>query len=65
MSSTTTTDAPPVRWLSVPEAAARLDVSPATIRRWVRDGHIRGVQPAGPHGVVRIRETDLEERPAR
>jgi excisionase family DNA binding protein len=55
-----TTDAP-VRWVGVAEAAARFDVSAATIRRWVATGRIRGWQPAGPHGVLRIREADLEE----
>lgn len=58
--SSTTTDAP-VRWVSVPEAATRLGVSAPTIRRWVATGRIRGWQPAGPHGVLRIREADLEE----
>jgi excisionase family DNA binding protein len=48
------------RFLSVSETAVALGVSGPTIRRWVRDGHLLGVQVGGTDGVLRIPETELE-----
>jgi excisionase family DNA binding protein len=48
------------RFLSVSETAIRLGVNGATIRRWVRDGHLRAAQPGGQQGVLRIPEGELE-----
>lgn len=31
------------RYLTVPEVAERLRLTPATIRRWLREGKLRGV----------------------
>jgi excisionase family DNA binding protein len=48
------------RFLTVAQAATALRVSGPTIRRWVRDGHLLGVQVGGADGVLRIPETELE-----
>lgn len=34
--------ATPAEMLSVQEVARRLDVSPRTVKRWIRRGHLRG-----------------------
>jgi excisionase family DNA binding protein len=48
------------RFLSVAQAAAALGVSGPTIRRWVKDGHLVGVQVGGADGVLRIPEAELD-----
>jgi excisionase family DNA binding protein len=48
------------RFVSVSEAAIRLRVSAATIRRWIRAGHITAAQPAGEQGLLRIPEAELD-----
>lgn len=48
------------RFLTVAQVAAALGVSGPTIRRWVKDGHLLGVQVGGTDGVLRIPETELE-----
>jgi excisionase family DNA binding protein len=58
MGALTRTDSP--RFLSVTEAATRFGVAGPTIRRWVRDGHLRAAQPGGEQGVLRIPETELQ-----
>ena len=50
---------PPV-FLSVTEAALRLGVNAATIRKWVRDGHLKAARPGGELGSLRIPTTELE-----
>lgn len=35
--------------------------SPSTIRRWVREGRIRGLQPGGRGGHIRFRRHVLEQ----
>jgi excisionase family DNA binding protein len=40
------------RLVSVQEAAARLGVSPSTIRRWVKDGRVRSERVSRPQGYV-------------
>jgi excisionase family DNA binding protein len=44
--------------LRVPEVSARLDVPAATVRRWLRDGLLKG-QKLGPR-VWRVDESELE-----
>ena len=45
--------------LTTSEVAARLAVSPKTVRRWVERGYLpNAVQPPGGH--VRIPESDVE-----
>ena len=45
--------------LTVDQAAAYAGVSPQTIRRWSRSDGLPVLQPAGPHGAVRIDRRDL------
>lgn len=47
------------RLLTVGDAARIVAVSPATIRRWLSEGHLPKVQPTGSHGVVRIDPREL------
>lgn len=49
-------------YLTVGEAAKHIRVGPATIRRWLRNGHLTGIQPGGPHGAVRISEREVLRR---
>jgi excisionase family DNA binding protein len=44
--------------LTVPQVAARLHVSPLTVRRWLKAGSLRGLQCDDRAGC-RIREHDL------
>jgi excisionase family DNA binding protein len=55
------TDAKPL--LTVDEAAAVLAVHPATVRRYVRSGDLRAIQPGGPGRTVRIAAGELTRRP--
>lgn len=48
------------QFVSVSEAALRLGVSAATVRRWIRAGHLAAVQPAGEQGLLRIPEAELD-----
>jgi excisionase family DNA binding protein len=47
-------------FLSVAEAALRLGVNAATVRKWVHDGHLRAVRPGGELGSLRIPTSELE-----
>ncbi len=47
------------RWLTVNQIAERLQVHPETVRRWLRDGRLRGRNFGGKSGY-RVREADLE-----
>ncbi len=47
------------RLLTPEEAAQVLQVSPLTVRKWLRGGKLKGVKPGGK--VWRVREEDLEE----
>jgi excisionase family DNA binding protein len=47
-------------FVSVAEAALRLGVGTATVRRWVASGHLGAIQPAGEQGVIRIPVDELE-----
>lgn len=47
-------------WISIGEAAKRLDVHPDTIRRWVDDGTLKGkrTRPDGGHRRVLAASVD-------
>jgi len=45
--------------LTVPELAARLRVTPETIRRWLREGKLRGRRLGGPRMGWRIAPSEL------
>lgn len=47
-------------WLTVKEAAARLKVHPETVRVWLRDGILKGTQPAMRRIGWRIRASEVE-----
>jgi len=46
-------------WLTVQDIADHLRMNPATIRKWLREGRLRGVNFGGPAGW-RIRRDDVE-----
>jgi excisionase family DNA binding protein len=52
------TDSPTV--LSVAEAALRLGVGAATVRRWIHEQRLGAVQVGGTDGVLRVPEAELE-----
>ncbi len=45
--------------LTVPELAARLRVTPETIRRWLREGKLRGHRLGGPRMGWRIARSEI------
>ena len=47
------------RWFTVAQIAQRLQVHPETVRRWLREGRLRG-RNFGGKGGYRVRERDLE-----
>ncbi len=46
-------------FLTIAQAAERLRVNQMTVRRWLANGLIHGVQPAGPKGRWLIPEDEL------
>lgn len=48
------------RMLTVQEVAERLRASPDTVRRWLREGRLRGVLPGGSRLGYRIPESELQ-----
>jgi excisionase family DNA binding protein len=50
----------PTQYMSVSEAAIHLQVSAATVRRWVTAGVLTATQPAGPNGLIRIPTAELD-----
>ncbi len=50
---------------TVAEAAALLRVNPFTIRRWLRDGRLRGFSMGSDRGGWRIRRSELDRFIAR
>ena len=46
--------------LTVAEVAARLRVPPATVRRWLREGRLRGAMLGGTKLGYRIARRDLD-----
>ncbi len=47
------------RMLTVPEVAQKLGANPYTIRRWLREGRIKGVMPGGTKLGYRIPESEV------
>jgi excisionase family DNA binding protein len=47
----------PERYLSPDDVARRLNVKPLTVRRWLKDGKLRGIKVGR---LWRVRESDLE-----
>lgn len=45
---------------TVKQVAETLQVHPETVRRWLRDGKIKGVIMGGDKGGYRIRESELQ-----
>ncbi|MSQ24379.1 MAG: DNA-binding protein [Chloroflexi bacterium] len=48
------------RLLTVREVAERIRTTEATVRRWLRDGHLSGVRPGGTKLGWRIAESELQ-----
>lgn len=44
---------------TVQEVADQLKANPETVRRWLRQGKLKGVMPGGQKLGYRIRESDL------
>ena len=47
-------------WLTVKEASERLKVHPETVRVWLRDGVLKGTQPAMRRIGWRIQSSEVE-----
>jgi len=48
------------RLLTVREVAQRIRSSPETVRRWLRQGRLRGFRPGGTKLGYRVPESELE-----
>jgi excisionase family DNA binding protein len=48
------------RLLTVREVAERLRSSPETVRRWLRQGKLRGFRPGGTKLGYRVSEAELQ-----
>jgi excisionase family DNA binding protein len=46
--------------LRIPEAAERLNVSRATVYRWIDEGRLPAVQLGGPGAPIRVPAAELE-----
>lgn len=46
--------------LTVQEVAEQVRTTPATVRRWLRAGRLRGVMPGGTKVGYRVRESELQ-----
>ena len=46
--------------LTVEQAAERLQAHPQTVRKWLRDGKLKGVMPGGTKLGYRIPEAEVE-----
>ena len=47
--------------LRIPDAAQRLNVSRASLYRWIAEGRVPAVQLGGPGAPLRIPEDELEQ----
>ena len=47
------------RLLTVPEVAGQVRATPATVRRWLRQGKLKGILPGGDRLGYRIRESEV------
>ena len=54
---------PPIahEWYSVRQAADYLQLHPATIKNYIRQGILNASQPGGPGGKLRIAFLDIEK----
>lgn len=48
------------RLMTVAEVAARVRTTPATVRRWLREGKLRGLMPGGTKLGYRVTEAELD-----
>ena len=48
------------RLLTVKEVAERLRANPQTVRRWLREGRLKGVMPGGEKLGYRIPESEVD-----
>ncbi len=48
------------RLLTVREVAERIRSSPETVRRWLRQGKLRGIRPGGTKLGYRVPESELQ-----
>ncbi|MBI2761908.1 MAG: helix-turn-helix domain-containing protein [Chloroflexi bacterium] len=48
------------RWLTVDRVVERIQVNKETMRRWLRSGRLRGVQPGGDKVGWRVTEADID-----
>ncbi len=48
------------KMLKVNEVAERARVNPETVRRWLRDGELRGVRIGPGRGSYRVPESEVE-----
>jgi excisionase family DNA binding protein len=46
--------------LTVEQAAERLQAHPQTVRKWLREGKLRGVMPGGKKLGYRIRASEVD-----
>jgi excisionase family DNA binding protein len=46
-------------YLTIPEGAKRLGISRDTLFRWISQGKVAAIQPAGPRHRVWVDERDL------
>ena len=53
-------DVPNGELLTVQQVAARLKMNPETVRRWLREGKLRGYLLGGDRAGYRVAEQDLE-----
>ena len=53
-------DMPNGELLTVQQVAARLKMNPETVRRWLREGKLRGYLLGGDRAGYRVAEQDLE-----
>lgn len=53
------TDEAPERLLTVEDIRQRLQVNPQSVRKWLRDGELRGIR-FGRRGGWRVREADFQ-----
>jgi excisionase family DNA binding protein len=54
-------DVPNGELLTVQEVAERLKMNPETVRRWLRQGKLRGYLLGGDRSGYRVAQDDLEE----
>jgi len=51
---------PAGEWLTYKEAAAYCSVSLATVKRWVKVGHLKRYHPPKQPTVVRVRKSEID-----